>query len=417
MNLQLPVSHPIVDQQGRLTQVWQHSLRESLDRLATDAALLGVGGRAGSAAACGGSGADEGGGASLAAATISWTASASTGAITVGRLASIHAESSTAPGVLRLYHSAAERDADLGRAVGTDDDAAGAGCILEDVFAAGALRIAWCDVVAHADASGLLYWSWSGALGAVLSLEVVVPAADSATAQGPQGTAGPPGLRGDPGASGAGIVWRGAWDAGTAYSPLDAVSRSGGSYIAAAASTGQDPATDTPGIYWGLMVAPAQSGGGTLTAGSITAGPVDALSSSAGEGAGNYTTATEFLVTTALRCTGARFHGRANRAYKLGLWGPNGTLLASVTVAAATTSGTRSASFSAPVTLVPYAKYRISMWCAAGYVFGGGLPLSTPWMAGPACQVTSCSYYTSGDAWPNATTAGERYHVEPVLQE
>ena len=108
-----------------------------------------------------------GGGASLAAATISWTASASTGAVTVGRLASIHAESSTAPGVLRLYHSAAERDADLGRAVGTDDDAAGAGCVLEDVFAAGALRIEWCDVVAHADPNGLLYWSWSGALGAV----------------------------------------------------------------------------------------------------------------------------------------------------------------------------------------------------------------------------------------------------------
>ncbi len=150
--------------------------------------------------------ADEGGGgASLASATISWTASASTGAITVGRLASIHAEASTAPGVLRLYHSATERDADLGRAVGTDDDAAEAGCILEDVFAPGALRIAWCDVVAHADPNGLLYWSWSGALGAVLSLEVVVPAADGATAQGPQGTAGPPGpqgSKGDPGVQG-----------------------------------------------------------------------------------------------------------------------------------------------------------------------------------------------------------------------
>ncbi len=51
------------------------------------------------------------------------------------------------------------------------------------------------------------------------------------------------------------MVWKGAWNSGTAYTKDDAVSHSGSSYICIQAGTNQNPATAT--AYWELM---AQAG-------------------------------------------------------------------------------------------------------------------------------------------------------------
>lgn len=56
-----------------------------------------------------------------------------------------------------------------------------------------------------------------------------------------------------------GIRWRGAWDDATAYLPDDAVRFNGSSYIALAASTGDEP--DTSSDSWDLLAAAGTSGG------------------------------------------------------------------------------------------------------------------------------------------------------------
>jgi hypothetical protein len=75
---------------------------------------------------------------------------------------------------------------------------------------------------------------------------------------GPQGAQGPQGARGETGAPGPnGLVWRGAWDAGTAYAPLDAVSVNGSSFIASAASMNEAPGT---GSSWAMLAKAGEVG-------------------------------------------------------------------------------------------------------------------------------------------------------------
>lgn len=97
-----------------------------------------------------------------------------TGSVDLGRYFDVQKEVSTAAGRLRLYRDATARDADLSRPVTTADASAAAGCILEDVFVAGALTIEWRDVPAHAGPDGLVYWAWAGDTGATITLSILV---------------------------------------------------------------------------------------------------------------------------------------------------------------------------------------------------------------------------------------------------
>lgn len=72
-----------------------------------------------------------------------------------------------------------------------------------------------------------------------------------AGATGAVGPAGPAGPSGDVGTAGTpGLTWRGAWDATTAYLPLDGVAFGGSSYIAVTASTGEQPGA---GAAWQML--------------------------------------------------------------------------------------------------------------------------------------------------------------------
>ena len=104
--------------------------------------------------------------------TITIHASAAAGTVSLGKVFTILKETTTGPGRFRLYRTTAARDADLTRPASTDEAAAQAGCVLEDVFVDSALTIEWCDVPAHSGSDGLCAWSWSGALGATIALDI-----------------------------------------------------------------------------------------------------------------------------------------------------------------------------------------------------------------------------------------------------
>jgi hypothetical protein len=77
---------------------------------------------------------------------------------------------------------------------------------------------------------------------------------------GPTGATGAQGSPGTPGAPGAGIVWKNAWTASSAYNPNDAVSYSGSSWIcvAAVAPGGSNPSVDP--THWALMTQQGTNG-------------------------------------------------------------------------------------------------------------------------------------------------------------
>ena len=311
-----------------------------------------------------------GGGDPVGVATVSWVAEAPAGSVAIGRVVAIHAESASSPGVLRLYRSAAARDADLDRPVGTEEEAALAGCILEDTFYSAALRVEWCDVVAHADPNGFIYWSWSGALGATLALEVVASAATAETAQGPQGVAGPKGNDGAKGDTG---------PAGPA-GPTGPAGESG------------PKASDT------------------------LASMVDMLGPNLSLVQNPYTVGVEILPTKSMTCTGIRFYAKAGVSYKACLWSPAGTLLATATLSSPASDGGASVSFASAVALSAWAKYRVSvyanchLYCSAGYVY-----LGFPFPGGPGWHyMQSCQ--NSADGYPSTTTTGYAYPVEPILE-
>ena len=136
------------------------------------------------------------------------------------------------------------------------------------------------------------FWNVLSAQGAVGAQGAAGPAgvagpAGPAGMQGLQGITGPAGTTGAVGASGpagpqgaagpigaAGINFRGAWVAGTRYSTSDAVTYSGGSYLAQAGSTSVQP--DSNAAIWALLAASGGAGptGAAGTAASVQVGTV-----------------------------------------------------------------------------------------------------------------------------------------------
>ncbi len=111
----------------------------------------------------------------------------------------------------------------------------------------------------------------TGAPGATgpQGLQGLTGATGAAGPQGPQGTVGATGPQGSP------VAFRGAWNTGSTYAIGDTVSESGNSYIAIAAGTAEDPATDvglgTSGTYWALLAKKGDAGdvGATGSAGAV----------------------------------------------------------------------------------------------------------------------------------------------------
>jgi len=81
-------------------------------------------------------------------------------------------------------------------------------------------------------------------------------------AAGAVGPAGPIGPAGAPGAQGPPVTFKIAWSSGTSYSIGDAVSENGSSYIALAANSNVDPATDvtSSGGNWAVLAAKGDTG-------------------------------------------------------------------------------------------------------------------------------------------------------------
>ena len=100
------------------------------------------------------------------------TLGAATGTVDLGKSFRIEGEVASAAGRFRLYRTTAGRDADLARAAGTQEPTS-VGLLLEDVFEAGALSIASIPAPGAPSGGTLCAWSWSGALGATVTLDVL----------------------------------------------------------------------------------------------------------------------------------------------------------------------------------------------------------------------------------------------------
>ena len=136
----------------------------------------------------------------------------------------------------------------------------------------------------------------NGETSHMAKLDITLVNQGSQGAQGPQGATGAPGatgpqgLQGTVGATGATgssgpvgatgpqgspVTFSGAWNTGSTYAIGDTVSESGNSYIAIAAGTAEDPATDvglgTSGTYWALLAKKGDAGdvGATGSAGAV----------------------------------------------------------------------------------------------------------------------------------------------------
>ena len=139
------------------------------------------------------------------------------------------------------------------------------------------------------------------------------------------GTVGPPGPQGPRGPAGpagpAGIVWRGTWNATTAYAVGDAVDRHGSSYICLVANTGQDP-----------ELSPAVFAAGDFTVGTTTPGASGSFS--------GITAQRVTLTTSGTLASISVFSGFAGINFLLGVYsdvaGAPGTLLASSAVSVTT---------------------------------------------------------------------------------
>lgn len=105
--------------------------------------------------------------------TITLTLSAATGTVDLGQTFEILDESASAAGRFRLYRTTAGRDADLARLV-TTSAPNNVGLLLEDVFVAGSLSIAEDPAPCAAGSDGLCAWSWSGTLGSMVTLTILV---------------------------------------------------------------------------------------------------------------------------------------------------------------------------------------------------------------------------------------------------
>ena len=107
-------------------------------------------------------------------------------------------------------------------------------------------------------------------------------------ATGATGTAGSSGPVGATGPQGSPVAFRGVWNTGSTYAIGDTVSESGNSYIAIAAGTAEDPATDvgsgTSGTYWALLAKKGDAGdvGATGSAGAVGPQGLQGLSGATG---------------------------------------------------------------------------------------------------------------------------------------
>jgi len=99
----------------------------------------------------------------------------------------------------------------------------------------------------------------TGAAGAIGPQGPIGPAGATGPAGplGPTGLTGPAGVTGATGPQGPPVTFRGTWSSGTSYAIGDAVAESGNSYVALAASTAIDPATDVAGSggHWAVLAA------------------------------------------------------------------------------------------------------------------------------------------------------------------
>lgn len=84
------------------------------------------------------------------------------------------------------------------------------------------------------------------------------------------------------GTSGASIVWKGEYSAGTSYVPLDAVSYNGSAYICVANTSGTAPNSSATPLKWNLMVSKGDSGSGSGS-GVVIAGEVSVFSANLGQ--------------------------------------------------------------------------------------------------------------------------------------
>ena len=105
--------------------------------------------------------------------TTTITLSAATGTVDLGQVFEILDESASAPGRFRLYRQTAGRDADLARSVEVQEPNT-VGLLLEDGFTADALVVSEDPAPCSAGSDGLCAWSWSGDLGATVTLTILV---------------------------------------------------------------------------------------------------------------------------------------------------------------------------------------------------------------------------------------------------
>lgn len=101
------------------------------------------------------------------------TLTGATGTVDLGKAFRIDGEVASAPGRFRLYRTAAGRDADLARIAGTDAPPS-VGLLLEDNLVPGELAIAAIPAAGAPSGGTLCAWSWSGALGSTITLDVLI---------------------------------------------------------------------------------------------------------------------------------------------------------------------------------------------------------------------------------------------------
>lgn len=105
--------------------------------------------------------------------TVTLTLSSANGTVNLGKTFEILDESASAAGRFRLYRTVAGRDADLARLV-TTKAPNNVGLLLEDVLTASALSVSEDPAPCAAGSDGYCAWSWSGAVGSVITLTLLV---------------------------------------------------------------------------------------------------------------------------------------------------------------------------------------------------------------------------------------------------
>jgi hypothetical protein len=246
--------------------------------------------------------------------------------------------------------------------------------------------------------------------------------------QGPVGAAGAAGPAGATGLQGPPVTFRNAWSSGLTYAIGDAVSENGNSYIAIAASTAQDPATDvgsgTSGTYWALLAkkgdagatgatgsagaAGSQGSAATIAIGTVATGAAGSSASVANSGTSSAAT---FNFTIPQGATGAGFaNGTAGgQIYLTGSSSPFApaapqAMTGDVTIASSgvTTIGTGkvTASMIANSTLT-------STQIASGTITGSNIANSTVGVANlDASGTASSSTYLRGDGTWSTPSGG-----------